>query len=545
MDSFSCNLLIESKKHVEFLEKLHRIGVLTTPYRQKSADRYLDCWLPLLADIHRNHASCMLVPPPDVAWIFHCHRLAPGPYRKYLLQKYQDNSIEEICSPFLFQVEEDTTKEAVETRVEWNLRFPGEPFFLNLKDPSIDMPITESFCDMDGFHLIASVTEQNKFLWQVSDRKFKHDTFLQNAVERYQKFLLLSKSFHRGRGNDSMIVPTYDIDLMWHTHILYSIARYEADCIRIRGSFMNHDDSLNDRSSGSDLEMAFQQTKEAWQELYKEPYINSSDVALYRGEPPGEYYCLKFTCCDPNEDLLTETSAVDTQTPRPLEVFRDLPWVNAQFGLIPGEMAKAFIAVTRCGVHLKKDGYVFGKTSLGEGYFSLCTREAYLILLQKLKVNVRIATRKLHEHDMDTCRLCFRKPTAVEAIVHDQLVEVLDMLRACQNFAWVQYNATGPYKRLCVGVPATTRIVEPFPLNCVLNDSKSTGGYTLGDVCDAAGCSGYIKETCKPAQVDSNRALPNVRGRRRDGGWGFVIGAGDGGCACGGCGCGGGGCGGC
>ncbi|GAX19726.1 hypothetical protein FisN_19Hh313 [Fistulifera solaris] len=513
------------------------MGVMTAPITQLTVDRYLNCWLPLLADIHRSNASCMLVPPPDVAWVSHCHRLAPGPYRKYLLQQFQDDSIEESCPPFLFQIKEDTTNKALETRVEWDLRFPGEPFFLPLEDALTDMPITESVCDMDGFYLIASVNEQKKFLWQVSDKKFKHDTFLQHAIERYQKFLLLSKSFHRERGSDCMIVPTYDIDLMWHTHILYSIAKYEADCIRIRGSFLNHDDSLNDRSSGSNLEMAFHQTSEAWQQSYKEPYINSNDVALYHGEPPAEYYCLNFTFPDPNEDLSTETLLIDAskpisrassvddiQTPRPLDVLRDQPWVNPRFGQVPGEMARAFIAVTRSGVHLKKNGYVFGKTSLGEGYYSLCTLEAYQILLRKLKVNARMAERKLHEHDVRNCCSCFRKPTAVETTERARLVEALQKLRACQNFAWVQYNASGPYKRLCVGDPATVRKSKPFPLDCVLDDTKSTGGYSLGEVCDAADCSGYIKKTRTPAHVKYGGV--------------YVFSGTGGGCACGGGGCG-------
>ncbi|GAX19727.1 hypothetical protein FisN_19Hu314 [Fistulifera solaris] len=480
------------------------MGVMTAPITQLTVDRYLNCWLPLLADIHRSNASCMLIPPPDVSWVSHCHRLAPGPYRKYLLQQFQDDSIEESCPPFLFQIKEDTTNKALETRVEWDLRFP------------------------------ASVNEQKKFLWQVSDRKFKHDTFLQHAIERYQKFLLLSKSFHRERGSDCMIVPTYDIDLMWHTHILHSIAKYEADCIRIRGSFLNHDDSLNDRSSGSNLEMAFQQTSEAWQQSYKEPYINSSDVALYRGEPPADYYSIvDATCCAKNMNLMsgeTESKLFVSLTERkresnetstsisisneamseepvpvvyeltpstPLEEFMNIRWVKPDNNLVPGTTEKAFVRVSKIGEYLKKDGYVFGETSNGSGYYSLCTQEAYRILKEKLQRKESDIEARLSFHYMQTCQ-CFRTPTEAALARTASWEKELQTVRKAKQFVLIQEKASGPYQNLCYVKQPSTRIVtsRPFPLDCVLrvmSERETINGLTLGDVCDAAGCGGSVK----------------------------------------------------
>jgi len=83
----SLNLTVdEAKKHLKFLQGLHTLGVSMRPITNNMMERYINKWLPLLAD-HQNGAadtktktssSIMMIPPPDVAWLWHCHRLAPG-----------------------------------------------------------------------------------------------------------------------------------------------------------------------------------------------------------------------------------------------------------------------------------------------------------------------------------------------------------------------------------------------------------------------------------------------------------------------------------
>lgn len=48
---------------------------------------------------------------------------------------------------------------------------------------------------------------------QVSLPQYQEGPFLQRACHRYQAFLHLMK-----RSPGSFLVPTYDIDLMWHAH---------------------------------------------------------------------------------------------------------------------------------------------------------------------------------------------------------------------------------------------------------------------------------------------------------------------------------------
>lgn len=63
---------------------------------------------------------------------------------------------------------------------------------------------------------------------------------LQRAIDRYSKFLKLFKLYPK-----MMLVPTLDIDLVWHTHQC-SPSRYDAGTMKVAGRRINHDDKLGE-----------------------------------------------------------------------------------------------------------------------------------------------------------------------------------------------------------------------------------------------------------------------------------------------------------
>jgi hypothetical protein len=69
--------------------------------------------------------------------------------------------------------------------------------------------------------------------------------YLRAAEQRYKGFLQL----FRMTDSKFFLVPTYDIDLIWHAHQLNPIA-YSDDMTRILGKVLNHDDSDSDRTPG-------------------------------------------------------------------------------------------------------------------------------------------------------------------------------------------------------------------------------------------------------------------------------------------------------
>jgi len=339
---FSCDLVTLSQRHLAFLERLHTLGVSLEAPTDVSLRRYVDCWLPLLA-VHQQQTSSSssrrqpppppprLVPPPDVAWLWHCHRLAPARYLAHVKRRF--GKVLEACPAFVFQEEgEEATQHkrltklgggvdeknegaivaaAIHTQSLWNEMFPDETFFLQPNDmasqafsscshascPTLANTNISYNNKLDGFDLVASVACQGNFLWQVSGPRFRDVDFLQQGAHRYARFLQLPS--HRDSNKPPLpLVPTYQIDLMWHTHILAHTAAYQADCLRIRGSYLHHDDSLNDRTPGHTLDQAFRATVALWQDTYPEESSYIVPGGMYRGEPPLVYF--DHACWNPS-----------------------------------------------------------------------------------------------------------------------------------------------------------------------------------------------------------------------------------------------------
>jgi hypothetical protein len=94
---FSCDLGANSFKHKYFLQKIHGLGISLRQTDLESLRRYKNLWLPLV----NRFPDDQLVPPPDIAWLWHCHRLAPKDYVKYVMQEF--GVILEASPPFALQ----------------------------------------------------------------------------------------------------------------------------------------------------------------------------------------------------------------------------------------------------------------------------------------------------------------------------------------------------------------------------------------------------------------------------------------------------------
>jgi hypothetical protein len=296
---FCADLVELSKHHMAFLRSLHIQGVTLSRPGPESLRRYRDLWLPL---VHQRSFE-KLIPPADIAWLWHCHRLAPFRYSSYCKKRFGGDGSVEANPPFSVQFEQDsevlflgakddTTVQDVASRTVdlWTASYPNETFHLSRPrcvDLHDDIESDSDLC-LDGFDLLASTDRQAAFLWQVSAPNFSEHSFLEEGLRNYHKFLHL-----KGKNDPSMvIVPTYQIDLFWHTHMLSSIRGYYSDCKAIIGYEMHHDDSLNDRTEGGRLDVAFAATKAAWMQLYGERY--EVEGGMYRGEPPMLYYTPSF-----------------------------------------------------------------------------------------------------------------------------------------------------------------------------------------------------------------------------------------------------------
>ena len=86
---------------------------------------------------------------------------------------------------------------------------------------------------------------------------------------------------------NTFIVPTYDMDIMWHTHLAFP-QHYAADSKRFVGKLVEHDDSVDDRAEGSKLIVNTAHTRKLWFNAYGCQWGKTG--AMYHGEPPEWYW---------------------------------------------------------------------------------------------------------------------------------------------------------------------------------------------------------------------------------------------------------------
>lgn len=83
------------------------------------------------------------------------------------------------------------------------------------------------------------------------------------ASQRYLYFLHLLRLYP-----DCLLIPTQDIDRVWHCHILQT-RKYRQDCQAFFGYYLDHDPNLNLRLTPDwSLLSAFQQTKALFEQHF-------------------------------------------------------------------------------------------------------------------------------------------------------------------------------------------------------------------------------------------------------------------------------------
>ena len=283
----------EVKRHIAFLERIHDDALnrgsllyLNPAMLSVAVFRYEELWLPMWVAQMNDEKG--LAPPIDVAWVWHLHRLNPLGYAAFCLERF-GTVLDPGASAFRLQsgdyVEDHGDADCVHTRDVWARAYPAEPFFLAAGAPA---PASDSSL----FDYVVSAAKlQKSFLWQVSGASFSDETFLAAAIERYDKFLRLMGACGY---NKHFFVPSYDVDLSWHTHMLSSTSTYIEETRLRAGEPVDHDEffSANERHEGSKLENGWADTKALWLEAYGsgETAPLNAEGTSWRGEPPSGWF---------------------------------------------------------------------------------------------------------------------------------------------------------------------------------------------------------------------------------------------------------------
>ncbi|MCL7027143.1 hypothetical protein MKW94_019351, partial [Papaver nudicaule] len=214
---------------------------------------YKACWLPLLAKHTKGEiAEGTLVVPLDCEWVWHCHRLNPVRY-KTDCEEFYGQILDNVN--VISKIHGASTKQTEEI---WNQLYPNELYELDLRGSFADetSEILSHAPESTTYDLVSAVKRQNSFFYQVSKPNMSHELFLEGAVARYKGFLHLIKR-NKERSINLFCVPTYDIDLIWHTHQLHPVA-YCKDVVRITSKLLGMMTQIQTEAKDRSLMLDFQ-----------------------------------------------------------------------------------------------------------------------------------------------------------------------------------------------------------------------------------------------------------------------------------------------
>ncbi|CAL0314136.1 unnamed protein product [Lupinus luteus] len=278
--AISVDLVDVAKKQLEFLAAVDRNRHLYDgPALERAIYRYNACWLPLLAKHSESRIiEGPLVVPLDCEWVWHCHRLNPVRYK---------SDCEELYGRVLDNFDVVSTVQGIcgrQTKEIWTKLYPNEPYnadLINLSPEDISER-TATLAKYTKYDLISAAKRQSPFFYQVSRPHMKNNLFIEEAVARYKGFLYLIKT-NKEKGLKRFCVPTYDIDLIWHSHQLHPVS-YCKDLNEALGKVLEHDDTDSDRTKGKKLDTGFSGTTKQWEDTFGTRYWKAG--AMYRGNAP-------------------------------------------------------------------------------------------------------------------------------------------------------------------------------------------------------------------------------------------------------------------
>jgi hypothetical protein len=317
----SVDVVTHAVHHLQFLKHVAEEPALLDPdVLQVALHRYEKYWLPLIAESHQEH----LPAPLDVEWMWHCHVLSPLAYHRDCM-----NLFGHVIDHQLFS-DKDRAKKLQKSRSLWQDKYPRVPFEVDFRSPPALDPGWEP--SRLSYNVLGATTRQKEFQYQTSLPHFRDKQFLNFALTRYKKFLYLKQQIP-----SLFIVPCYDNDLLWHTHQLFPLA-YKSDTEAILGRTLNHDDTSNDRSPNSKLDVSQKETQEKWLATYNENFHLFG--AMYRGETPtGKLFRMTSQHC---YDLATKSCMVRFER---LELKR-MPQLNGKLKLKLSTAANAKVKST-------------------------------------------------------------------------------------------------------------------------------------------------------------------------------------------------------
>jgi hypothetical protein len=234
----SIDLVQASINEAYFLSRVNESGrfLFEENVLENAIRRYETCWLPMQA----KNPNLELIPPLDVHFIWHCHMLRPLSYRKDCI-----SIVGTVVDHKVFSNEKLNDNEIRNcAKKTWQEFIPTEPYDFD----SRNYAVSGQYEQQSSYDLKSAVHRQQSFMKKiVSSEVYFRESYMTEAVERYKKLLFMFKS-----AKTMGLMPTLDMDLVWHTHQLHP-SLYANDCLKLFGYIINHNDTVEKRLRSSKL----------------------------------------------------------------------------------------------------------------------------------------------------------------------------------------------------------------------------------------------------------------------------------------------------
>jgi hypothetical protein len=210
---------------------------------------------PVLDNLITNYCKCMAQGemktadqqselPWQIEWIWHVHRLHPLHYLDDCEKQLSGGLVDTKPRQLIGNKKKESKSKMMIFPVDNNH---------SLFVPSID--------------LTSAVIRQNDFLKKFR-KHFLYSYDLQKLGElRFQNLVQNYVSFVKFVIEGQLNVPTFDIDLIWHTHMRYP-SDYHEFSKAVCGFILDHDDSIEK----SALRDAYQKIADRWKKVYQSEY---------------------------------------------------------------------------------------------------------------------------------------------------------------------------------------------------------------------------------------------------------------------------------
>ncbi|XP_047047917.1 glycine-rich domain-containing protein 2 isoform X2 [Lolium rigidum] len=264
---FSVDLAAAARRLLAFLRSAPAGGAVGP----RSVRRYEDLWLPLAAEATGGGGEdpAMLVPPPDVQLIWLCHCFHHS-YFSYCISRFGRL----IDRPSILDAENEEYA-ADCCRDLWAARYPLDPF--DLDNNEFDGSNLNAIDNDDANSEIVKIVQTYAGLAARFASPFVSEGVYHVAAKRrYMRFLDLIREGVCTTRQDTRLVPSLDILLMWLAHQSFPVS-YATDmtAMAIRDNVTKMVVSYGEVVS----EEVVERTRVLWEQAYDEPYdLSGSEV---------------------------------------------------------------------------------------------------------------------------------------------------------------------------------------------------------------------------------------------------------------------------